>query len=126
MDTITKQWIILCSVLTIGLLIFMILWIACLNQQYITPNIIYSAEYGLYPATDGAAINICGPNGDESCSFTATTLADCLSTCSLFSSICKGFVYVRNSNLMKIIDVELNQTAQNSFADLYLKQNYIK
>jgi len=126
MDTITKQWIILCSVLTIGLLIFMILWIACLNVQYITPNIIYSAEYGLYPATDGVAMNICGTDGEQPCSFTVTTLADCVSTCSLFSSICKGFVYIRNSNLMKIIDVELNQTVQNNFGDLYIKQNINK
>ena len=122
MDTITKQWIILCSLLTIGLLIFMILWITCLNQQYITPNITYSAEYGLYPGTDGVAMNICGTNGDETCSFTATTLAECLSQCSVLSSICKGFVYIRNSNLMKIIDVGLNQTVKNNSADLYIKQ----
>jgi hypothetical protein len=122
MDKITKQWIILCSVLTIVLLIFMILWITCLNSQYITPNITYSAEYGLYPGTDGVAMNICGSNGDQPCSFTATTLAECLSQCSVLSSICKGFVYIRNSNLMKIIDVGLNQISKNNFADLYIKQ----
>jgi hypothetical protein len=124
MDKERKQWIILCVFLLIVLLIFMILWIVCLNEKSTTINIQYSAEYGLYPNTDGVVLNKCGPNSNQPCSFTLTSLSDCITQCStILSSICKGFVFIPGSNLMKIIDIDKNQTSSSQSAYLYIKQN---
>ena len=124
MDKERKQWIILCVFLLIVLLIFMILWIVCLNEKSTTTNIQYSAEYGLYPNTDGVVLNKCGSNNNQPCSFTLTSLSDCITQCStILSSICKGFVFIPGSNLMKIIDIDKNQTSSSPSAYLYIKQN---
>ena len=123
MDLITKHWIILCVCLTIGLVIFMILWIVNLNTQNTNPNIVYSAKYGLYPGTNGVAINKCQPNGNSVCQFNVSSLEQCIDICSnSLSSICQGFVYSTSANLMTIIDVNLNKTVASVGSNLYIKQ----
>lgn len=118
-----KQWIILTTCLIIGLLLFLILWIVSLNDKYTNPNIQYSAQFGLYPQTDGVVLAKCGPNSNQPCTFTLTSLSDCITQCNLLSSICKGFVFIPGTNLMKIIDVDKNQTSSSPSSYLYIKQN---
>ena len=117
----TIGWIVLTVFLTIGVLIFMFLWVA--NGITFTPCSPTGAiffDFGVTAGVDANALTSCGTNGITPCVFAMNNLADCINQCNILSAQCSAFSFNPTSNTMKI--VVPNNTFVSSNVDLYARQ----
>lgn len=110
-------WMILSICLTLALLTFLFLWIACVASTTTTTACDAFGPYGVQAGTDATALNACGQSNTEPCIFAKNNLADCITECDNLRSICNTFTFDFTTSSMKIVnpDTAFDSHAANLF-----------
>lgn len=124
MNDYTIGWILLTCFLTIGLLIFLILWILCLNNLQNQPlsNVCFG-EFGVITGTDANQLNLCGTSQSDPCIFAINTIADAEKQCDTLKFICNAFTFSSNNSTMKI--VQNTNTFPSISTNLFIRQSNV-
>ncbi len=115
-------WILLTVFLALGLLIFLVLWIVCMNQIETQPisNICFG-EFGVITGLDANPVNLCGTNQSDPCIFAVNSISDAETQCDVLKSICNAFTFNSNGSTMKI--VQTNNTFSSLSTNLFIRQS---
>lgn len=98
-------WILLSVILAIGLIIFIILWALCLNEQHNQqPASLCFGAFGVETGVDSDALNICGTSSNNPCIFSKNSLTDAENECNTLKSICNAFTFNAITSTMKIVN----------------------
>lgn len=110
----TIGWIVLCLVLAVAVIVFMLLWALCMNDQHTQPPppAACFGSFGVQTGIDATPVNLCGLNNTDPCIFARNSLADAEAQCNTLRSICNAFTFNFNSATMKIVQ------PVNTFASL--------
>lgn len=114
------EWILLCTILTTALIIFILLWAFAANDLYNQTNSVCFGPFGVITGLDGNPINSCGTNGTDPCIFAKNTLSACEDECNNLKSICNAFTFNPSTSTMKIVNTS-NVFASTS-ANLFSRQ----
>lgn len=125
METLYKEqypwgWILLSLLLTVGLIVFIVLWAICINENNQSQTTSFGT-YGVQPGVDAVAINACGQNKNTACVFSKNSLADCETECNNLKSICSAFTFNFSTSTMKIVNK--NAAFVSSSANLFVRQS---
>jgi hypothetical protein len=113
-------WIILCAVLTVALIVFIIIWVICVESQNNQENTKCFGLYGVQAGVDANTVNRCGPQRDSPCSFAKNSLLDCQTQCDNLKSICEAYTFNFSTSVMKIVDK--SQAFSSPSANLFVRQ----
>jgi hypothetical protein len=114
-------WIISTILLTIGLLIFLFLWIYTISQKSNQTTNSCFGTFGVQTGVDANPINSCGTDRKTSCIFYINSLEEAENECNILSSICDAFTYNQSTSTMKI--VQKGNTFSSPTANLFVRQS---
>ena len=121
MDEVTG-WIILCSVLTVIIILLLIAWVFSLMQNNdSTPSSKCFGNYGVFTEIGANILNRCGDDRLSPCNFPITSLVEAQQLCDSLIEFCSAFIYDENSGLMSIVDP--NTAFISPSVDLFIRQN---
>ena len=113
-------WIILSFCLAIGLIIFLILWIFCMNTLHKQICTTCFGPFGVQTGVDANVLNICGTNQSSPCIFAKNSLQDCETECNNLPSICNAFTFNFSAATMRIVSP--NNTFISPGTNLFVRQ----
>lgn len=115
-------WVILSLLLAIALIIFLTLWIFCINDKHNQPPPSQCfGPFGVETGVDANALNLCGTSRSDPCIFGKTALADAEAECDTLRSICNAFTFNQSTSTMKI--VQPTGTFASPSTNLYVRQS---
>lgn len=116
-----NEWILLISLLTIVIVIFIILFAIYVNQYQNRPVINNCfGKFGIQSSLDADPINLCGQNRTEPCVFSVNNLTDAQSMCNELN--CNAFTLNLITSTMKIVDPN-NDFNKSTFTNLFVRQD---